>query len=81
MDDETPRLSLCQVESLVLSLYEYNPPDIIAATQTTLSKVQNSAEAWSMIQGLLERPDEKVQFFGALTIIIKINKESAILTP
>lgn len=31
-----------------------------------------------MIHSLLERPDEKVRFFGALTIIIKLNKERCV---
>lgn len=31
-----------------------------------------------MIHLLLERPDEKVRFFGALTVIIKLNKEKCV---
>ncbi|RDA90713.1 hypothetical protein CP533_2773, partial [Ophiocordyceps camponoti-saundersi (nom. inval.)] len=60
---------------LILSLYQPNPPQIIADAQASLSRFQSSSQAWAMIQDLLQRPDEKVQFFGALTVIIKLNKE------
>ncbi|KAF4504396.1 hypothetical protein G6O67_008335 [Ophiocordyceps sinensis] len=79
MEDAAPPLSLDQVESLILSLYRPSPPDVIAATQASLSQFQGSPQAWPMIHSLLERPDEKVRFFGALTIIIKLNKESSSL--
>ncbi|KND92626.1 Importin beta-like protein [Tolypocladium ophioglossoides CBS 100239] len=69
MQDQPLHLSLDQVESP-------NPPDVIATTQATLSRFQSSPQAWSMVRHLLERPDEKVKFFGALTVIIKLNKES-----
>ncbi|PFH55465.1 hypothetical protein XA68_18268 [Ophiocordyceps unilateralis] len=41
---------------------------------------QCSPQAWSFIQDLLERPDDKVKFFGVLTVIIKLNKESCALS-
>lgn len=63
---------------LVLSLYQPNPPDVIATTQATLSRFQSSPQAWSMVRHLLERPDEKVKFFGALTVIIKLNNERCV---
>ncbi|RDA83248.1 hypothetical protein CP532_4161 [Ophiocordyceps camponoti-leonardi (nom. inval.)] len=46
----------------------------------SLSCFQCSPQAWAMIQDLLERPDENVKFFGALTVIIKLNRESATLS-
>lgn len=75
MQDQPLHLSLEQVESLILSLYQSNPPEVIATTQALLSQFQSSPQAWSMVHCLLERPDEKVKFFGALTVIIKLNKE------
>ena len=33
-----------------------------------------------MVHQLLERPDDKVKFFGALTVIIKLNKERCVCT-
>ncbi|KAM4055643.1 importin 13 [Hirsutella rhossiliensis] len=80
MEDAAPPLSLDQVESLIFSLYQRNHPDVIVATQASLSQFQGSPQAWSMIHLLLERPDEKVRFFGALTVIIKLNKESSSLS-
>ncbi|KEY67281.1 hypothetical protein S7711_04534, partial [Stachybotrys chartarum IBT 7711] len=63
---------------LILSLYEPNTPDYIARTQSTLSRLQTSPQAWLLARHLLGRPDEKVKFFGALTIIIKINTERCV---
>ncbi|KJZ75979.1 hypothetical protein HIM_04435 [Hirsutella minnesotensis 3608] len=80
MEEQSPQLSLDQAETLILSLYQRNPPEVIAATQATLSQFQGSPQAWAMVQGLLDRSDEKVKFFGALTVIIKLNKESSTLS-
>ncbi|PNY23890.1 Importin beta-like protein [Tolypocladium capitatum] len=80
MQDQPLHLSLDQVESLILSLYQPNPPDVIATAQATLSRFQSSPQAWSVVRHLLERPDEKVKFFGVLTVIIKLNKESSSLS-
>ncbi|KAL3959055.1 hypothetical protein ACCO45_007217 [Purpureocillium lilacinum] len=81
MQDEQPvRLSLDQVETLILSLYQANPPEVISKAQATLAWFQGSPQAWPMIHQLLERPDDKVKFFGALTVIIKLNKESSSLS-
>ncbi|PHH68695.1 hypothetical protein CDD80_7340 [Ophiocordyceps camponoti-rufipedis] len=65
---------------LILSLYQPNSPQIIADAQACLSRFQGSPQAWIMIQDLLQRPDENVKFFGALTVIIKLNKESSALS-
>lgn len=46
---------------------------MIAHTQSALSRLQSSPQAWVIARDLLARPDEKVKFFGALTIIIKLN--------
>ncbi|KAJ6439975.1 Armadillo-type fold protein [Purpureocillium lavendulum] len=80
MHDEQPvQLSLDQVESLILSLYQANSPEVIAKAQSTLAVFQGSPQAWPMIHRLLDRPDDKVKFFGALTVIIKLNRESSSL--
>ncbi|KAH7308240.1 armadillo-type protein [Stachybotrys elegans] len=80
MNEEGISLSLDQVESLILSLYQPNPPEIITKTQATLSRLQSSQHAWILARHLLGRSDEKVKFFGVLTIIIKLNTESAALS-
>lgn len=63
------------VTKLILSLYQPASPSTISKTQSTLSRLQSSPQAWSLAHHLLGRPDEKVQFFGALTIIVKLNTE------
>lgn len=60
---------------MIISLYEPNTPEVISQTQANLSLLQNSAQAWPLAHYLLGRPSDKVRFFGALTIIIKLNKE------
>ncbi|KAK2612940.1 member of the karyopherin-beta [Conoideocrella luteorostrata] len=80
MEDNTLLWSLDRVESLISSLYEPNSPDIIATDQALLADFQCSSQAWFLAQKLLQRPDEKVRFFGALTIIIKLNRESSSLS-
>ncbi|KAM0550766.1 hypothetical protein ACHAPJ_008629 [Fusarium lateritium] len=78
-DDPIPT-SIPEVESLILTLYQPNPPEIIARTQAVLSRLQGSPQAWGLARDLLGRPEEQVKFFGALTIIIKLNTESSSLT-
>jgi hypothetical protein len=48
---------------------------VIAQTQATLSRLQGTPEAWGLARILLEKPDQQVKFFGALTIVIKLNNE------
>ncbi|KAI1032891.1 hypothetical protein LB504_006376 [Fusarium proliferatum] len=70
-----------EVERLILSLYQPNPPEVIAQTQATLSRLQCTPEAWGLARILLEKPEQQVRFFGALTIVIKLNNESSSLSP
>lgn len=67
------------VTKLILSLYEPASPSTIAKTQSTLSRLQSSPQAWTLAHHLLGRPDDKVKFFGALTIIVKLNTEKYVL--
>lgn len=54
---------------------------MIAKTQSTLSRLQGTPQAWLLARHLLARPDEKVKFFGALTIIVKLNTERYVESP
>ncbi|KAJ3532919.1 hypothetical protein NM208_g8220 [Fusarium decemcellulare] len=80
MEEQAVPTSIPEVEALILSLYQPNPPETIARTQATLSRLQGSPQAWAIARDLLGQSDEKVKFFGALTIIIKLNTESSSLT-
>ncbi|KAK0384775.1 hypothetical protein NLU13_7253 [Sarocladium strictum] len=71
---------LREIESLILSIYQPNPPEVIARNQAILSQLQSTPTAWSLARNLLNLPDEKVKFFGILTIIVKLNTESAALS-
>lgn len=63
------------MNQLILSLYQPNSPEVISRTQAALSQLQGTPQAWQIAKLLLARPDEKVKFFGALTIIVKLNTE------
>lgn len=56
-------------------MYESKTPENIATNQALLANFQSLPQAWILARELLQRPDEKVRFFGALTIIIKLNRE------
>jgi hypothetical protein len=60
---------------LVLSLYQATDPETVAHIQEVLHRIQKSDDGWRLARDLLARPDEKVKFFGALTIIVKLNTE------
>ncbi|KAH7140540.1 armadillo-type protein [Dactylonectria macrodidyma] len=80
MNETTVPTTIPEVEALILSLYQRNHPEVISRTQTTLSQLQSSPQAWLMARELLSCQDDKVKFFGALTIIIKLNNESSSLS-
>ncbi|KAK7736290.1 member of the karyopherin-beta [Cytospora paraplurivora] len=72
--------NLDEAENLILSLYRPAPPEVIARTQDALQRLQRSPLGWQFAHGLLERPGDQIKFFGALTIIIKLNTESSALS-
>lgn len=63
---------------LVLALYEPSPPHVISHVQGTLHRIQKSPSAWLIARDLLGHGDDKVKFFGALTIIVKLNTERSV---
>ena len=55
-------------------------PAEIASVQSTLQSIQKSPDGWRVAQHLLGRPvkaptDDQIKFFGALTIVVKLNTE------
>lgn len=60
---------------LISQLYEPGQPNTITEAQALLANFQSSPQAWILAHELLKRPDEKGKFFGALTIIVKLNRE------
>jgi hypothetical protein len=73
--------TLPEVEDMVRMLYQPNPPELISRIQEILQQVQKSPEGWQLAEHLLDRPDTNVKFFGALTIIVKLNTERCIIRP
>ncbi len=72
---------------LILSLYEPGQtPAAIARTQETLQQLQRSPQGWQLAKTLLDRTvavpsDVYLKFFGALTIVIKLNTERQAVPP
>lgn len=68
--------------SLVQGLYSSNAsPQEAHAIQLRLQEVQQSPEAWGLVQPLLEHPDPSVRFFAASTLAVKVARDWATLPP
>ncbi|KAK1487006.1 hypothetical protein CTAM01_11939 [Colletotrichum tamarilloi] len=74
MEPQLPS-TIQEAEALVLALYEPSPPETIARIQETLHRMQRSPSGWWIARDLLGYADDKVKFFGALTLIVKLNTE------
>ncbi|KAI1781451.1 ARM repeat-containing protein [Hypoxylon cercidicola] len=68
--------SLPEVEHLIHELYKPNPPATVSRIQEILQGLQKSSDGWQLAESLLSRPGSNVKFFGALTIIVKLNTEN-----
>ncbi|KAI0181051.1 ARM repeat-containing protein [Hypoxylon sp. FL1284] len=68
--------SLPEIEHLVEELYRPNPPATISRIQDILQTIQKSSDGWQLAESLLDRPGNNVRFFGAISIIVKLNTES-----
>lgn len=73
-------LALDEIERLVKSLYEPGQGKKIAETEATLRVLQRSPQGWEIADALLKSDNEQVRFFGALTLTVKLNADSAELT-
>ena len=60
---------------MIVALYQPGPPEAIAKIQEVLQRLQRSPEGWELGQSLLGSSDDNIKFFGALTLIVKINTE------
>jgi hypothetical protein len=60
---------------MILTLYEPVPPEVIAQVQAALHRLQLTPWGWVLARDLLTRSDEKVRFFGALTLAEKLNTD------
>ncbi|KAK1598807.1 armadillo-type protein [Colletotrichum navitas] len=79
MDNPLPS-TIQEAEALVLALYQPAHPETIARIQDTLHRMQRAPSGWWIARDLLGHADDKVKFFGALTLIVKLNTESPSLS-
>ncbi|KAI0389856.1 armadillo-type protein [Xylariaceae sp. FL0594] len=76
MEDDIPYpTSLPEVEKLVIELYNPNRSRPVRRINEILQQFQKSSAGWKLAYTLLERPDTQVKFFGALTLIVKLNTD------
>lgn len=52
---------------------------MVAGIQEVLQRLQRTPQSWMLARELLSRPSEKVRFFGALTLIVKLNTDRYIV--
>ncbi|KAK0673919.1 putative importin [Cercophora samala] len=69
--------SLAEVEALIRALYQPNPPETISRIQEVLQRLQRSPEGWQLAQSLIAHPEDNIRFYAALTLIVKLNRDSA----
>ncbi|KAK3357711.1 armadillo-type protein [Lasiosphaeria hispida] len=72
--------SLAEVEELIRALYAPNAPETISKVQEVLHRLQRSPQGWQLAQSLISNPDNSIKFYAALTLIVKLNRESANLS-
>ncbi|KAA8911147.1 armadillo-type protein [Sphaerosporella brunnea] len=70
-----PPASLDDVVSLIHRLYQPSSPEELSRIQDVLQEVQRSPSGWQLADYLLERQDQHVRFFGALTFTVKLNSD------
>ncbi|KAF2678963.1 hypothetical protein K458DRAFT_315514 [Lentithecium fluviatile CBS 122367] len=73
-------LNFEEIENLVKTLYEPGHGKKISETEATLRMLQRSPQGWEIGDALLNSTDENVRFFGALTLTVKVNADSASLS-
>ncbi|KAL2156546.1 hypothetical protein VTH82DRAFT_1291 [Thermothelomyces myriococcoides] len=69
--------SLAEVETLIRALYQPNPPETISKIQEVLHRLQRSPEGWQLAQSLISHREDNIRFYAALTLIIKLNRDSS----
>ncbi|EAQ91436.1 hypothetical protein CHGG_03371 [Chaetomium globosum CBS 148.51] len=69
--------NLTEVEALIRALYQPNPPDTISKIQEVLHRLQRSSEGWQLAQSLIAHREDNIRFYAALTLIIKLNRDSS----
>ncbi|KAL2132662.1 hypothetical protein VTI74DRAFT_3532 [Chaetomium olivicolor] len=69
--------SLAEVEALIRALYQPNSPETISKIQEVLHRLQRSPEGWQLAQSLIAHREDNIRFYAALTLIIKLNRDSS----
>lgn len=60
---------------MILALYERSRLDHVGRIQETLHEIQKSPHGWQLAQILMSRTQPEIKFFGASTMVIKLNRD------
>ncbi|POS85654.1 hypothetical protein EPUL_001440, partial [Erysiphe pulchra] len=80
MNDEQLPTSIEEVEALIKQLYGVRVHGDVGRIQKALYGIQLSPKGWELANTLLNRREEQVKFFGALTFIVKLNTDGKSLS-
>ena len=76
-DHLPPPTSLAEVERLIDTLYNaHTTPRDVQRINKTLQKLQKSPEGWQLANSLCSSSSEHVQFFAALTFMVRAEDAS-----
>jgi hypothetical protein len=76
LQEQALPLALPDIEALVKALYDPSNAKKFSETEATLRVLQRSPQGWEIGDALLNSTDSNVQFFGALTLTVKVNADS-----
>jgi hypothetical protein len=68
-------LIILTASQLIRALYSPQPPETIKHIQDVLQQIQKSGQGWQVARSLLSSSDQQVKFFGALTVIVRLNTD------
>lgn len=75
VDGTTTPSNFRAFEQLVQRLYEAGDPSLISSIERHLQWHQRSENGWDIAYALLQSQDANVRFFGALTLVVKLNQD------
>lgn len=68
--------TLEDIERLIQRLYKPGKPQVISSIEKHLQWHQRSPNGWNMADALLRSTDSNIRFFGALTLVVKLNQDA-----
>jgi hypothetical protein len=70
--------TIAEIEKRITSMYEVGNPRFIMENDAFLTALQRSDRGWEIGNALLHSEDAKVQYYGALTLTVKLNQDGSV---